>query len=133
MAAGLFIWGQHYITGVDEVDHQHEEIGILLNELYEARQSRASRPRLQEALDSLTEAVVEHFNTEEALMLEKRYDEYESHKRQHDELVSRVTVMRRQFESGRTDVLDEGLEVLKEWLRDHLITSDRRMGRYLRP
>ncbi len=130
---GLFLWGQHYLTGIDEIDHQHEEISVLLNQLHEARRVSGPRQKQREIFDALINAVVEHFKAEESMMREHRYEELDSHKQQHDEFVSKVSVMRKQFESGRDSVLDDGLEVMKEWLRDHLITSDRRMGRALCP
>lgn len=131
MGAALFLWGQHYLTGIDEIDHQHEEISVILNQLHEARRVPAPRQKQREIFDSLINAVVEHFKAEETLMRMRHYEEFDSHKQQHDELVSKVSVMRKQFESGRDSVLDDGLEVMKDWLRDHLITSDRRMGRAL--
>jgi len=42
-----------------------------------------------------------------------------------------VMSMREEFGEGRQFALESGLEFVKEWLRDHMITSDRRMGRFL--
>jgi hemerythrin len=131
VAVGLFLWGQHYLTGIDEIDHQHEEITILLNELHDLRRSLAPRKRQGQALDSLISAVGEHFRTEESIMREACYEGFELHKLDHDAFVGKALAMRAQFESGQDDVLDGGLEFVKDWLRDHMLTSDRRMGRAL--
>jgi len=131
VAVGLFLWGQHYLLGIDEIDHQHEELTILLNELHDLRGALASRQRQGQALDALIRAVGEHFRTEESLMRELRYEDLELHKLEHDAFVDKAIAMHAQFASGQDDVLDGGLEFVKEWLRDHLMTSDRRMGRAL--
>lgn len=131
IAGGLFLWGHHYLTGVEEVDHQHEQITRLLNSLHDARRGGGQAEEHRALFDALIDVVAEHFRTEESYMRELGYPELELHKLEHDALAGKVMEMRAELEGGQDHVLDGGLEFLKEWLRDHMMTSDRRMGRYL--
>jgi hemerythrin len=131
IAGGLFLWGHHYLTGINEIDHQHEEITLLLNQLHEARRNKASDAAQRALLNSLISLVGEHFRTEESYMRELGYEELELHKLEHDAFAGKVMELRAEFERGQDQVLEGGLEFVKEWLRDHMMTSDRRMGRFL--
>lgn len=131
IAGGLFLWGRHYLTGVERVDRQHEEITVLLNELYDAHRDGVSKDRQIFLFDALIEAVAAHFRTEESYMRELGYEERDFHEREHDALASKVMSLREEFGEGRVVSIEGGLEFVKEWLRDHMMTSDRRMGRFL--
>lgn len=131
IAGGLFLWGQHYLTGVEDVDRQHEEIAALLNQLYDAHREGAAHHEQLALFDALIAVVATHFRTEESYMREMGYEDLELHKLEHDSLAGKVMSMREEFGEGQQNRLDAGLEFVKEWLRDHMMTSDRRMGRFL--
>lgn len=131
MPGGLFVWGRHYLTGIDKVDSQHEEIAFLLNELYDAARLSRTRKRQLELLDELICATAAHFKMEEAMMRDLAFEGLDLHKQEHDSLAREAAALRAGFKAGRVASLEPGLESIKDWLRNHLITSDRRMGRLL--
>lgn len=131
LAAGLFVWGRHYLTKVEDIDHQHEEIACLLNELYAERKNGAPLEKQRARYNALVKAVVEHFRNEESYMRDFRYEGLELHRAEHNALVEKALALSKQLESGNDTGVDTGLEYIKDWLRNHLITSDRRMGRFL--
>lgn len=104
---------------------------MLLNQLYDAHCGGVSKDDQIVLFDSLIEAVAAHFRTEESYMRELGYEERGLHELEHDALASKVMSMREEFGDGRVESLESGLEFVKEWLRDHMMTSDRRMGRFL--
>jgi len=67
-----FIWNQHFITGLESVDGQHQRLVDLINRLGEsliaadARGDAALRP----VFDELADYAKYHFSEEERLMLE---------------------------------------------------------------
>jgi hemerythrin len=131
IAAGLFVWGRHYLTKVEEIDHQHEEIACLLNELHAERRKGAPLEQQRALYAALVKAVVDHFRTEESYMRRLRYEGFELHRAEHNALVENALALSKQLETGGCAEVDAGLEYIKDWLRNHLLTSDRRMGRFL--
>lgn len=131
IAAGLFVWGRHYLTKVEDIDHQHEEIACFLNELHAERKKGAPLQQQRVLYNALVKAVVDHFRTEESYMRDFRYEGLALHRAEHNALVEKALALRKQLESGDDAQVDAGLEYVRDWLRNHLITSDRRLGRFL--
>jgi hemerythrin-like metal-binding protein len=127
----LFRWGTHYVLGVEEIDRQHRQLGVLLNQLNDAYRAQAPRDALVDRLNALIVAVGEHFATEESLMARREYPETESHKAQHEFLVRQVLEFRRGFQEGEAELTDSMMSYLKDWLRDHILGADKRLGEYL--
>ncbi len=129
----LFRWGTHYLLGVNEIDHQHEQLGTLLNHLNDSYRNSAPQEELVEKLDALIAAVAAHFTTEEGFMIRHQYPETDRHKAQHDFLTRQVMEFRAELQAGRTGFSDSIMAFLKDWLRDHMLGADKRLGDYLRP
>lgn len=105
----------------------------LLNELQDAFKSGAGRPELSQRWEALTQAIAEHFGHEERLMKKYAYPAAESHRREHHALSEQVATFQHRFQAGDEELTESVLVFLKDWLRDHLLISDKRMGDYLRP
>ncbi len=65
-------------------------------------------------------------------MLACHYPHHESHKREHQELLSEITAMARRYFVDRTEPvtkasLGQAATFLRHWLVDHIIKSDLRM------
>jgi hemerythrin-like metal-binding protein len=127
----LLLWGPHYRLQIEELDQQHEEITVLLNALYAAHRSGAPRAETAKALDRLIPAVARHFRAEEKLMRNSAYPGLEAHAAEHSRLAKRVRAFQKEFRAGRAELTDELIRSLADWLRDHLLVSDRRLGGHL--
>lgn len=128
-----FRWRELYATGIEDIDQQHERITGLLNELQDAFKSGAGRPELGPRWEALTQAISEHFGHEERLMKKYSYPAAESHRREHHGLTERLAAFHQRFQAGDEELTESVLVFLKDWLRDHLLIADKRMGDYLRP
>jgi hemerythrin-like metal-binding protein len=128
----LMRWMDLYATGVEEIDREHEGLTVVLNSLYDAH--RAGRPRavILFRFDELLQAVREHFTHEQMLMEERDYPDLVLHIAEHEFLLEQVTQYREQFAAGTVGMTDSMLDFLKDWLRDHILISDRRLGAFLR-
>jgi hemerythrin-like metal-binding protein len=127
----LLLWGRHYRLGIEAIDSQHEEITVLINALYAAFRSEAPRPETGAALDRLIRAVARHFRTEEKLMQGTAYPGLEPHAAEHSRLAKRVRAFQKEFRAGRAELTDALIRSLADWLRDHLLVSDNRLGKHL--
>jgi len=80
----------------------------------------------------LIESVHAHFTDEEALMQEKGYPDFDLHKAEHDFLLAQVLNFREEFAADKVGFSESMMDYLRDWLRDHILISDRRMARFLK-
>jgi hemerythrin len=128
----LISWSSHYETGIREIDDQHAEIAGILNRLHAAFAEGRDRATLRPLLHQLIASVRVHFHTEEAIMAEHHYEGEELHRAEHEFLLAHVLEFHGDFEAGRTEMTESVMDYLKDWLRNHMIVADRRLGRWLR-
>ncbi len=127
----LFRWGPHYMLGVKTIDFQHEQLGELLNQLNAAFLA-GSRATERALLGKMVDAVKEHFQTEEEIMERAGYPDFEAHKFAHDFLAAQVVEFQQEFNARRSNLSESMMKYLKDWLRDHMLVADKKLGRFLK-
>lgn len=128
---GLMRWLDLYSTGIETLDRQHENLTDLLNCLNEAWRTGKSHDVLLFRLDQFLDAVGAHFRDEEKLMEEKEYPGLDLHRAEHDFLLVQVLQFRTQFATNEVELTESMLDFFRDWLRDHILISDRRLGRFV--
>lgn len=128
----LFIWKPSYDIGVPEIDYDHRQLVGLVNELYEAMKQGHGYEIVDEMIDRLLAYAQSHFATEEGFMRAARYPRLAVHQLEHERFCDEVTAMDARRRAGKLPPSAEMMEFLCEWLRGHVTTSDKEMGRYLR-
>jgi len=124
-------WLDLYSTGIETIDRQHENLTDLLNCLNEAWRTAKSHEVLLFRLDQFLDAVGVHFRDEEQLMEAKEYPDLNLHRAEHDFLLVQVLQFRTQFATNEAELTDSMLDFFRDWLRDHILISDRRLGRFV--
>lgn len=126
----LIEWNAKLSVTVPEFDEEHKKLIGMINSLHEAMKSGKGKELLTKILDEATEYTLKHFAYEEKLMLQYRYPEYKAHKELHDEFVKTVTEFRKKHDQK---MLQAGqlLNILKEWLINHINNVDKRYGPFL--
>ena len=121
-------WQQEYNTGNSQVDGQHQQLFEIVNALHDAVVTKKNIYVMQELLEALANHTIEHFQTEEALMMAVDYPEYDRHKRSHDCLLSKVDRLLLKFRDRNTAVVTtEITQFLTEWLAHHIKGEDQKM------
>ncbi len=130
----MISWRETYNIGVDEVDQQHQELVVKLNEFLDACIQQKGKEKIMETLAFLRDYTVEHFRSEEAIMLKHNYPEYADHKKDHDDFVASVLELEASIENqGATVVTTLKLNrTLTDWLLSHISKSDMKIGQFLR-
>ncbi len=72
-----------YISGIAEIDSQHEELSRLVDSLREVIAQKEKRHLVHPALKRLHQMLVTHFEYEEALMGMVRYTDLSQHMKMH--------------------------------------------------
>jgi hemerythrin len=134
MATGvrLMRWLDLYSIGIEKIDRQHENLTDLLNCLNESWRVGKDRDVLLFRLDQFLDAVGAHFRDEEHLMEEQQYPDFDLHKAEHDFLLEQVLQFRTRFAASEEGLTESMLDFFRDWLRDHILISDRRFGRFVR-
>ena len=121
-------WQQEYTTGNTQVDGQHQQLFEIVNALHDAVVTQKNVYTIQELLEALANHTIEHFQTEEALMMAVNYPDYDRHKHTHDYLLSKVDRLLLKFRDRNTEaVTTELTQFLTEWLTHHIKGEDQKM------
>ena len=124
----LIKWQKEFSVGVDSVDHEHQELIALINELHDSMESNnASTDSVLEMLGEIYAQIAAHFALEESIMRSMRYRSYEEHKADHEVLLDDLLEIMDEVEA------DESLETVKlsqdlqRWFSDHFRTHDAKL------
>ena len=85
-----------------------------------------SKEIMQAVLIELSNYVITHFTTEEKLMKQLGYEDYEYHKQEHKFFIDKLNEFKIKFSAGNTAISLEVLNFLKDWLLKHIIGMDRK-------
>ena len=124
-------WEASLETGDPVVDLQHRTIHNLFNRLADAGDNAAE---ILATLDYLTEHVLVHFATEEALMRAEQFPAglTAAHVGEHHALTAGVRDRVLEFRDGRLTSTAPMLEFLRQWLTLHVHECDRVLVEHVR-
>ncbi|MDH3236289.1 MAG: bacteriohemerythrin [Alphaproteobacteria bacterium] len=129
----LIDWKQEFSVGIDDVDHEHQEMVALINELYgRLKEGEVTKESVSGFLGEIHAKISAHFALEEHIMQQARYDRFVEHKADHDQLLDDIGDIMERYEADRyfkyEDVLSEHLH---DWFTVHFRTHDARLhGRF---
>jgi hemerythrin len=125
-------WRDQMSVGNLIIDQDHRYLISLINIIELLLKQDDSTEQLQDVLGQLAEYAREHFKREEAIQYSIRYAHMYDHKLSHQRLASRLeditrTVLAEQDEKVRQRKADDTVQLLREWLIDHVLKDDMRM------
>lgn len=125
----LIDWKPEFAVGIDDVDHEHQELIALINEVYEQLQREgAGKERVAEGLGEIHARIAAHFALEEHIMLRAQYDQYAAHKADHDLLLDDIVAIIERYEADAYFKYEAALsEHLRDWFTVHFRTHDARL------
>ena len=111
------------------VDHEHETLIRLINELYVIAREGGRDEDVIEFLGEIHARISAHFALEEKVMRDHGYDQYPEHKRDHEKLLDGIRDIMDEFEAGGYGAqYEEKLgDHLRSWFTDHFRTHDARL------
>lgn len=120
----FMIWSDNFLTGIADIDAQHQELIGIINRLHDAVQSGSEMKANIAILEHLAEYAQRHFDREEALMESADFPGLNDHKAQHHVARSTVHHFRNDYLEGRIVLNNDLLQFLKTWLTEHILGSD---------
>jgi hemerythrin-like metal-binding protein len=130
----MISWKPSLSIGVPEIDAQHQALFEKAACFEAAVKAREPNHRLAELFGFLSRYATVHLGAEERLLRETRYPGLPEHVRQHADFQRRLGALVPHWESegASTALLLALVGFLDLWLRDHVTSSDQRIGDYLR-
>ena len=125
------VWSDILSVGVDEIDDDHRKLVSLFNILGHSVTEGDAPEYVEAVLKELISCTAWHFNHEERLMLKYGYEGFAEHKEEHEELIKSARQLQQKILQAGNLVVDEDIEFLEQWLTEHILTTDMRLGTYL--
>ena len=133
-------WTKDLETGIEVLDAQHKKYFDLLSN-YIAKATKVSKTStntekvsdLAETLDFLRDYAEEHFSTEETVMKEAAYMDYEQHREEHQYFLKHVEELYNEMKTKGYS-LKLAVEVdyyTAEWFVAHIRSSDMKLVQFL--
>ncbi len=128
----LIEWRDEFNTGIADVDHEHQELVELINQLHDQIHADGSKDQVAAFLGEVFARISAHFALEETIMRKHRYDEYEAHKAEHEALLDQIRDIMDDYEAGAYTDADEALATaVRDWFVNHFKTKDARLHKKL--
>lgn len=127
----LIEWKDAFATGIPDVDHEHQELIGLINELYAAMSSEHASITVMDFLGEIYAHVSAHFALEEKIMRERKYDHYQEHKAEHEELLDELRDIMDDYEESAYYNDEEFSVSIERWFTEHFKTRDARLHKHL--
>ena len=123
-------WTDSLLTGINEIDQQHQVLFDVLARLELAVSSEDKWSAVHFAIVDLTNYINVHFAVEEALMRMHGYPELDAHIAAHRAFSTDLADIKQH--SIRQDVSDEMLLMVRNWLVEHIGVVDKAYVPHLR-
>jgi hemerythrin-like metal-binding protein len=82
--------------------------------------------------DQLLEYTQFHFDREEKIQLKSEYAGFYEHKQKHQQIIQRLEEVNEELKKGEKEVEEDLVGLVREWIVDHLIQTDKEMTSHLR-
>lgn len=129
-------WNEAMETGIAQIDRQHRVLVDILNHAVLKLSANPHDPLFGQLTHDLVDYADYHFRTEEELMRRYGYDaangdDANFHVEQHRGFAAQVAAMERDTRIGREPTQDALVTFLRNWLVNHIMTIDKRLGQYI--
>ncbi len=125
------IWDETLSVEVDEIDEDHRRLVDLFNILSHSVAEGDATDYIEAVLEELISCTIWHFRHEERLMLLYKYEGIVEHKAEHQDLIDSVKELQQKFHKENKLLTNEDIEFLADWLTEHILGQDMRLGFYL--
>jgi hemerythrin-like metal-binding protein len=126
----FLLWSENIQVNIAEIDDHHQTLVRLINELYDAVVDGKGDEIISVVLPELINYTMYHFFAEEEYMVKYTYSGYLEHKSEHAQLIDQTLALYERYNDG-VKISDEVFNFLKEWLTNHILVSDIKLGHYL--
>lgn len=129
----LVDWDDSLSVGYRPMDAEHMRLVELVNELHDNLLAGRSMTLIEAGFHRVARHAADHFRHEEKLMAESDYPDGHDHILAHRQLETQIADLITQIDAGEPVFTLELVEFLKNWLLNHILTMDKKLGAHLAP
>jgi hemerythrin len=123
-------WKDIYSIKNPQIDFQHEKLFGLFTQL-EGEILKGNEHVIETVVQELIDYTKSHFLTEETIMQEARFPDTEAHAKMHDDITETVIDMQKKIRAGQGVLPNDLLLFFGDWLINHIIVEDQKLGNYI--
>lgn len=124
-------WDPSWSVDVAELDRQHIRLFDAVAELEEAVRTGRADAIIDQLLEKVIEHTISHFDSEERLLEEHGFHGLDAHRNEHQLLAQKLAKFNLSNLAGRPDVAPALLVFLQDWLRNHILKTDKEYSGFL--
>tara|TARA_R110002167_G_scaffold64899_3_gene183487 strand:+ start:7990 stop:8397 length:408 start_codon:yes stop_codon:yes gene_type:complete len=128
----IFVFDDSLKVGIAQIDEQHGRFVGYINDTWDALDQGKNQDEFLYILNRLLDYAMEHFTSEEALMREHGYPDYNAHKALHNDTAADLFDFDLRLLAGDPAESRAFLEFLTEWLKNHILKTDIELAAYLK-
>lgn len=125
-------WKKSLATGITEIDNDHKRLIELINKFQEATEFNVEHAEVEQALDEVVLYTIHHFAREEQLLEVNNYPDIEAHKKEHQEMITKISECIEEYRINEAMGIDHILDFLKRWLLKHIKHTDKAYIPYMK-
>lgn len=123
-------WEDSFSVGIKSIDDQHKKLIEMINNFYSHVSKQPDINLIIELVDGMKKYTMTHFITEERYMKQYNYPDYEAHKKEHTDFVSKVNALEEKLKSRTIVVSFEVTSFLKDWIKKHIQNTDKQYTKF---
>jgi hemerythrin-like metal-binding protein len=113
------------------LEDEHQQLIDLLDALDKCITKGNSANQVHKYLSDFVALAEEHFRNEDAIMESYHYKEIIDHKKEHADLLEQLYILKNKLDSGHTPFGRDYMQLLRNWLDEHLFAADKRLDKFL--
>jgi len=125
-------WNESFSVGIEEIDEQHQTLIDMINDLIEMSKNGEPPETMAYMVVRMSNYSMLHLDTEEELLRNISYPEYNEHLKLHNDYRLTVENICKAENFGITPVPDTILEYLNRWWTNHILVEDKRYAEFLK-
>lgn len=124
----MFEWRNEFSTNIPEIDSQHKklfEIGTRLYDIVALKDETDHYDEITAILDELKDYTDYHFGFEENVLKQRGYEQFETHKMEHDFFVKKLRkIEASDFDENQSESMIKMVTFVADWISAHILQSD---------
>jgi len=124
-------WDESYSVGVKVIDDEHRQLIAMINKAYDSVTNMEEDKVLGELVKDMCAYAMSHFATEDSLMNKYGYPAAERHIKMHENFAVKAEALNNLVSSGDKVEPVKVFKFLADWLRDHILKTDKELGKFL--
>lgn len=125
-------WHHSYEVGVEDIDLQHHYFVNLIGRIGEQIAKSKNKAFVEALINELNAYARFHFSSEETMMVQSNYPDYEVHKNHHRDLIQRLSVEQYNLlQNNSPEKVEAIITFLMDWFLHHTRQEDKLFADYL--